>query len=511
MARLNRSSRPFLSYRHSRRSFLATAAGAGILLPLLRRAEVRAQLGVTTIPRFLVVQRAVGTVRDQWIPSGTPSQTAVGNLVLNPGAGNRPATAVGGVSAGFEPLRTKMTVIDGIDIVASGNAADPEDNGGDQTHEGGMVAVMTGQPTTRVVGQEDHKASGASIDQILLAQSPALQGTAFGSLQLGTDARSDRNEVAPRVMSYLPPAAGAQPAVAGARGPDAQPLFPEVQPLAVYQRLFGNLMAGDVNANADQLAQLRLERGSIIDYLQGDLQRLGTVVPVSERPLIDAHVAAIQSLDSSFNVALDALGAGVRVCEPFEAPQNFTLPANQSGNNPFHEQIGMLQLAIIRTAFACDFARVATFMWSPGTNLVVFGGLYNGMPQEEHHLTSHEPTPEKEHDLVAIERFYIDRTTEALLEFDGIIEPDGSTLLDSTAVTFITEVARGQDHDFANAPFAVIGGANLGIPQERFYRADGTNRPTNDLWLALAPAYGVDLPSLGAAEQWSGPLPDFLI
>jgi hypothetical protein len=35
-----------------------------------------------------------------------------------------------------------------------------------------------------------------------------------------------------------------------------------------------------------------------------------------------------------------------------------------------------------------------------------------------------------------------------------------------------------------------------------------TNRPTNDVWLALAPIFGInDMTSLGDKTQYSGPLP----
>jgi hypothetical protein len=40
--------------------------------------------------------------------------------------------------------------------------------------------------------------------------------------------------------------------------------------------------------------------------------------------------------------------------------------------------------------------------------------------------------------------------------------------------------------------------------------ANGTttgNRPTNDVWLALAPIFGVELDGLGAPSQFTGPLP----
>lgn len=491
-----------LGYQHSRRSFLLGATAAGLTLPLLYRIEARAQ-GIPEPRRLLIIQRAVGTVREQWLPTGAPSQTAVGNLTLNRGTGVRAAAAVGGVSAAFEPLRAKTTIIEGLNIVASGS--------GDRTHEGGMVAIMTGQPTTRKVGQEDHKAGGASIDQILLDRSPRLQGTRIPSLALGTDARSDRGEVAPRVMSYRPPPPGALVEV-GARGPDAVPIFPTIEPVVAYSQLFGNLLGADPNQSAADVVRLRAERKSVVDYLRSDLARLGGLVPVSERPLIDAHVDAIRSLETSFNSALDIATSGC--LPPGGEPRSYGVaqaPANQSGQNPFHGEIGLLQLAIIRAAFACDLTRTATFMWSPGTNLVVFGGLYTGMRQEEHHLTSHDQSETKEHDLVAIERWYADRTVEALQEFDRIAMPDGSTLLDNTVVPYLTEVARGFDHDQANAPFAVIGGSKLGIPGNRFYRADGPNRPTNDLWAAIAPAFDVDLTALGAQEQRSGALPNFRV
>ena len=58
--------------------------------------------------------------------------------------------------------------------------------------------------------------------------------TPFGSLQLAADGRSARDEVAPRVLSYFPPAIGvSDPAVA------RQPRYPETSPLNAYNRLFG--------------------------------------------------------------------------------------------------------------------------------------------------------------------------------------------------------------------------------------------------------------------------------
>src|SRR6185369_11954624 len=58
------------SYRFARRSFFAAVGGAFGLKILLRNIEAVAQ-GATSPPRFLLTHWPVGTVRTQWLPTGT--------------------------------------------------------------------------------------------------------------------------------------------------------------------------------------------------------------------------------------------------------------------------------------------------------------------------------------------------------------------------------------------------------------------------------------------------------
>jgi hypothetical protein len=99
---------------------------------------------------------------------------------------------------------------------------------------------------------------------------------------------------------------------------------------------------------------------------------------------------------------------------------------------------------------------------------------------------------------------------------------DGNSLLDNTIVVYVTEVSRRWDHDQRNMPLLVFGGKNTGLKGGTFLKiSDGPlssqtggaatgNRPFNDFWLALAPAFGVDLSALGATKQFTGPLPGLL-
>ncbi|MEO8215288.1 MAG: DUF1552 domain-containing protein, partial [Myxococcales bacterium] len=346
-----------ISYKMARRSFIRNCGGsAAVLVPLLRSIEARAQ-GTPAPLRFLVIHHPLGAAPglSTWRPAATATTTTF----------TLPAE-----TAAFAPLQSKMVMIDGVNIVTASVGGN---GGGQNTHEGGVVAIMTGVPTLGQIGQQDHAAGGASIDQILLAESPGLGGqaapmdkrTRFGSLQLAADIRSDRDEIGPRVMSYLPPTNNSDPNLA------RQPLYPETQPLNTFRRIFG----GPLPAGTDNTALLA-RKMSVLDFMRSDLARLRTLVPASEKPKLDTHAHAIQQLETSIQTTLGTKTGGTACVQP-AMPQMFNQSgAGQSGsklsgvdyyvsgmpNSHPHITLGRLQLSLIKAAFACDLVRVATFM-----------------------------------------------------------------------------------------------------------------------------------------------------
>jgi hypothetical protein len=177
----------------------------------------------------------------------------------------------------------------------------------------------------------------------------------------------------------------------------------------------------------------------------------------------------------------------------------------------------------MQAAFSCDLARVGTFMWSAGTNWVVFpspfqgAALANGATSSPEHPPSHTTDTSTMSWIAQIDQWYATQTAAALQQFDATTDFDGNTLLDNTVVVYLSEVARAFDHDQRNVPYLVFGGKNTRINGGQFIKVtDGPlidsyqvyqNRPTNDVWLALAQIFGVNLPRLGADNQWKGPLP----
>jgi hypothetical protein len=526
-----------ISYKMARRSFLRGCGGSAVLLlPLLRSIEARAQ-GIAAPLRLLVIHHPLGAAPglSTWRPAATATTTSY-TLPVE--------------SAPFAPLQSKMVMIDGLNIITASKTAG--NSGGQNTHEGGMVALMTGVPALGQIGQQDHCAGGPSMDQLLLARSPVLGGagaaadkrTMFGSLQLAADIRSDRDEIAPRVLSYLPPTANTDINLA------RQPLYAETQPMTTFSRIFGGTLPTGTNTGV-----LLANRLSILDFMRSDLARMRTLVPASEKPKLDTHAAAIQQLEASIRATLGPATTGGTCVKP-ASPANFTqngagasgtlAPAggsklsgvdyylpNDPTNHP-HQALGQAHLSLIKAAFACDLVRVATFMWSSGTNWVVFPGTFNGatikgnLQSTPHHPPSHsDPSgdPATRDWLNQINLFYSQQTAMALQGFDGFTDIDGNTLLDNTVVVYVTEVARAWDHNQMGVPLIVFGGKNTRLKGGTFVKVTGGsllaqtgvsgsggtgNRPMNDFWLALAPIFGVTLPSLGTASQFTGPLAGFV-
>lgn len=448
-------------YTLARRAFLRGLGALGAASGLgwwLRAAESRAE-GLLAPRRLLVLHRPNGTIRPEWLPKG-----------------GGPGATLGPILEPFAELAPHMVVLDGLSIVTT--------NGGDSTHEGGLVTLMTGSEigAARPPSPDDWKNTAASVDQRLAAASPHLTGVPFASMQVAAHNRQEgAPEVANRALSYS--------------GPDA-PLYPEIKPSQTYERLFGGLTPG---LDPAELARVRAKNKSVLDFLSADLARLDQLAPASERDKLEAHATAIRDLEKS----LDGVSAG---CTPGDAPQD---PVDSDKHTEV-AAVAEAQFAILRAALRCDVTRVLTFMWSPGASSVQFEGLYDGMGLFQHHALSHQNLGDElvAKNMAAIDRWYSERTAAFLKTLRDTPDVDGtSSLLDNTLVVYLSEVSAG-NHTFDNLPLLLFGGAGVGLAGDRVVEYPG--RSTNDLWLTIAGKFEVDLGQLGEPGQSTGPLPDLL-
>lgn len=462
-----------LSYAWSRRRFLQGIGAAAGLVAVLKGLESAAE-GGTAPKRLLIVQRPVGTVYQNYWPKENGTDFTL-SRILEP----------------FAPMKDRMVVLRDLKLPYEGSVG-----GG---HERGTVLMTTGLRTKELYpgnGGDDPVAEGPSIDQLLVRQSPELQGTPIASLQVSCDRRADTPEVSTRHMSY-----------SGRRAP----MTPYYQPLDLYRRVFGTLMPGGATPdNLEALARARREKKSVLDFAMKDLKRLQTLAPSSQREALDAHAAAIREMEQEFDAdPRDPAFCGVASppdiievsehIDPYESSH-----VVQERDDEKHARIGALHFAVIKAAFRCDLTRVVTFQWAPGTNHVSFGDLWPPDPSlyKVHHTTSHDPdTRDTLEFLTRVEEFYARHVANFLQQLADTDDVAGGKLFDNTLVPYITEVGT-RTHNWDNMPWVLFGGEGTGLRGGQVWNNRGRGlRSTNDLWMACAAAFGVPDLVMGDRDQ----------
>ncbi len=426
-----------------RRDLLRGLGASAALTPLVPLLSPEVEAADGDVPtRLLVFFYSSGTVFDAWRPTGGEHDFQLG-----------------GILESLAPFSDRLLVLEGLDqtVVTQGWISG---------HDPAMASLLTGreimQDDTFSHGQTNYGwGGGISIDQAI-AEHLAGQ-TAFASIEAGV--RADQSTPNFR-MSYK-----------GA----AQPVAPENDPLALYDRLFGEL-----DLDQTTLSQLRARRASSIDYVLDDLQALQATVGSADRIKIEAHLAAVRDIETR----LDQLGA----CQAPAVPGG--------GYDPLAEEnfaaVGDAQMDLLVEALACDLTRIFSYEFSATQSTTVYWEV--GIDQE-HHLYNHENSQGE--GMVNITRFIMENFAyfaEALRQ-----RPEGAgNVLDNTLILGTSEHAVAGNHNYNDHPYIYVGGAGGGINAGLHWRhpnPDNNKDAGKNLMTAIR-AVGVEQESLG---QVGGP------
>jgi hypothetical protein len=457
-----------------RRTFLGGGVTAGLASMFLRPLEAAAANGPPT--RFLILHRPCGTIASRFFPAAGGTTT---NFTLGP------------IMSPFESLKNDLVIFN--DVTAS---RDPNWQG--DSHGQGFISSLTGnraisdgEPINGDPQYHHITAATPSIDWLLLNGSPRLQGSPVGSIHLGAYRDSVQGG------RIFPEGGAANFRPLSYKGAN-MPIFPEIRPAVAAQNLFGSMVAGGANAVA---RQQQLGK-SVLDLVAKDLGALQKQVPASQRPKLDAHLAAIQHLETQI--------AAVRTTctPPTLEPALTAVPAGTPSGLRIdaleHTLVSKEQLNIIKVGFQCDLIRAATFTYAHGNSDVQFSQLIPTFgTMTGHHDISHATDAASVDRLAAIDQFYCARVAEFLTDLKNTPEGTGN-MLDNTFVVFFSEVALGAGHGWTKMPVTFFGGKSVGLQGGRNLMMNG--RYLNDLWASVLLAFGLTLPDnkFGGNNVWKG-------
>lgn len=440
----------------SRRAVLRGMGGVAIGLPFLGAMSDSARAG--SFPkRFVAFFSGLGTVKDAWVPQGTETDFTLGPIL-----------------APLEPYKKKLMVLEGIDYESA-------HHGPGDPHQLGMGHALTGAelqegelfPYACSPGKAVGWGGGISLDQFLANQ--IGQTTKFPSLEFGVQVQYA--DVSARI-SY--------------RGP-GQPVPPEDDPYQAYQRIFAEL-----GADPAQIARIRAERKTVLDYVSDDYARLSQRLGASDRQKVDAHLDAVREIEKR----LDAPGIIGGACNP----PNLGVPVEplQNDNYPL---IAKCQLDLLAMSLICDLTRVASIQFA---TVRQGGKVFSWLGQTEgHHSLSHSSTedPVRRQMLIDIGNWHATQLAYLCQLLDSVPEGDG-TVLDNTAIFWCTDIAVGQSHVRRDMPLVLAGRAGGALAAGRYLKYQGDYH--NDLLIALSHSMGVPVATFGNPDYCNGPLKGIL-
>jgi hypothetical protein len=272
----------------------------------------------------------------------------------------------------------------------------------------------------------------------------------------------------------------------------------EKNPLAAYQRVASRLAPSAATMTDPAGAERALmARRSVLDAVLDDINTFRTRAGSAERPKLDVYFDSMRDLEKTLgNFAGSVVAAPA--CGKEKPPTSATTFQASLNDLP---DVDRLFLDVMAMALACGATRVTSMMWGGGQcneSISKFG-------ISDWHGTSHGGSGGSAgqamtnmHALLAGEWAYFIQKLKAY----GI--------LDQTITVWGTQNGESTSHNARNTPILLAGRLG-GTFQPGGKIIDCNNRMHNDVYVAIARGFGMNVNSIGFAPWNMGPLPGLLV
>jgi hypothetical protein len=441
-----------------RRLFLRTA-GCTLALPLLDAmvpaSTLLAQTAATPKPRFVGMFFPHGMAPGYWEPGAEGALPAKLPHILE----------------GLEKVRNQTTVVSGL---WSKSAEPPEGTTGSDHWV--AAAYLTGIKPRKTAGS-DATVGSPTIDQSIARR--IGQETLLPSLQLAVEDpnSSSSNCGEGYSCSYTNSISWIDLPTPPGELQRTSPLPMELNPQAVFERLFGSGSTPEIRA-----ARLRQNR-SILDSIRGELASLNRQLGAGDRRTINQYTEEIREIERRLQLAATASATIPEMDLPPGIPESFD------------EHI-KLHFDMTALAFRADITRVATLLGArdltarsyvfPKSDLFPNGGVSGGF----HGASHHQEDPVQIRRYADINRYHVSTLAYFAEKLRSIPDGDG-TLLDHSLIMYGTNMGNSNQHMHYDVPHILVGGANGQLKGNRHLAYERKTVTTGNLLLSVLDLYGV--------------------
>jgi hypothetical protein len=365
----------------------------------------------------------------------------------------------------LEPLKNVRESFNVLTGLTQHNAFDLGDGGGD--HARSTAAWLTGCHPRKTDGA-DIKA-GISADQV--AAQRIGRNTRLASLEIGCE----RGAQAGNCDSGYSCAYSSSISWRGEATPNAH----EVDPRAVFERLFGS---GDPGETLESRHRRERYKQSILDFVLEDANSLKSKLGVRDQNKLDEYFTGVREIEQRLKMAEKASLEGKLAGsdKPTGVPSDFG------------EHIRLLADMMV-LAFQADITRICTFMIANDGSNRSYRNI--DVPEGHHDCSHHGRDPIKQEKIRKINLFHMQQLAYLLEKMQSIKEPEG-TLLDNSMIVYGAGISDGDRHNHDNLPILLAGkGAGTIKSGRHIVYKNGT--PMTNLFLSMLDRIGVPAETLG--------------
>jgi hypothetical protein len=437
----------YVTRKHLERRTFLKGLGVALGLPMLD-AMMPAFAGTTKLAtspvRSAFIYVPNGVVMDHWTPAEA-GRAFTFQRTLKP----------------LDPFRDQTLVISGL---MDNNANALGDGGGD--HARAASSFLTASHPKKTGGSDIHV--GVSVDQAI-AQAIGSE-TRLPSLELGLDDS--------RVVGHCDSGYSCAYTNSISWRTPTNPLPPEANPRAIFERLFG-----DVDTSLDAATRARRERyrKSLLDMARDETQRLAGTLGPSDRHKVDEYLDSIREIERRIEKAETD---GRNIAPTIDKPAG--IPAAYSD----HAKL-LFDLQFV--AFQSDLTRVTTMVMGREGSVRTYDEI--GISDPHHPLSHHRNMPDALEKLTKINTFHMELFGQFIAKLRAAKDGDG-TLLDRSMILYGCGIADSNRHTHEKLPIVVVGGANGNINTGR-HVVLAKDTPVANLYAAMMGRHGVKRDGFG--------------
>jgi len=352
----------------------------------------------------------------------------------------------------LEPFREELNVFSGLAQVTGRALGD-----GPGDHARATATFLTGVHPYKTGGADFHL--GISADQI--AAKELGKFTQLSSLELGLEPQplagncDSGYTCAYMSMSW--------------RGPTS-PLPAEINPRAVFERLFGD---GDSTDARARMARLESQK-SVLDYVASSLSRMRMTLGIGDKQKLEEYLESVRDIERRIQLAEEQSMELPHIERPGAIPEDY-----------LHYTKLMIDMQVV--AWQTDMTRVASLMLGRDGSNRSYREI--GISDGHHSISHHQGDQERLDKLVKIDGLHVSMFAYLLERLKATPDGDG-TLLDHSLMLFGSSISESNIHTHDDLPIVLAGRANGQLKGNR-HLVYSKETPLNNLFLNMFDLAGV--------------------